>query len=75
MGELVVGDDNVFVNESGAVDVVDEPVEYCLIAHFEERFGEVLGEWIEPRGIAGGKDEAFHEKLKIVKVGKWKRYW
>lgn len=45
-GELVVGDDDVFVDESGFVYVVDEPVEDCFVAYCEEWFGLVFGEGV-----------------------------
>ena len=60
MGELVVGDDDIFIHQTSAVDVVDEPVEDGLVAHFEERLREILGERVEAGSIARCKNEAFH---------------
>ena len=60
-GELVVGDDHVLVDQAGAVYVVDEPVQDGLLPYFQEGFREVLGEGVEPRGVAGGEDQAFHK--------------
>ena len=60
MGELVIGDDDVFIHQASAVDVVNEPVEDGLVAHFEERLREILGERVEAGSIARCKNEAFH---------------
>ena len=60
VGKLVVRDDYVFVHQASAVDIIDEPVEDGLVAHREQGLGEVLGQRVEPRGIACGKDETFH---------------
>ena len=58
--ELVVGNDDILIHEAGGIDVVDEPVQDGFVPDFQEGFGEVFGEGVEPRGVAGGEDEAFH---------------
>ena len=55
-GELMVRDDDVFIDQSCTVDVVDEPVEDSFFAHLEERLGEVLCEGIKAGSIARSKD-------------------
>ena len=59
-GELVVGDDDVLVDEAGPVDVVDEPVQDGLLPYLQEGLGEVFGKRVKPRGIARGENQAFH---------------
>ena len=60
-GELVVGDDDVLVDEAGPVDVVDEPVQDGLLPYLQEGLGEVFGKRVKPRGVARGEDQAFHK--------------
>lgn len=58
--KLMVGDDDVLVNELALVDIVDEPIEDGLPAYLQQGLGEVLGKGIEAGGIASREDEAFH---------------
>ena len=58
--EFVVGDDHETIHEAGTADVVDQPVQDGLVPYLEQGFGKILCQRIKPRGIAGGKDQAFH---------------
>ena len=58
--KLMVGDDDVLVNELALFDIVDEPIEDGLPAYLQQGLGEVLGKGIEAGGIASREDEAFH---------------
>ena len=55
--ELFVGDDK------GAVDAADgraadkDVFDHWLVTNGQQRFGGVLGEWMQSRGVAGGEDD------------------
>ena len=42
MGKAMVRDDDIFIDATAAVDVVDEPVKNGLVAYFQQRFREVF---------------------------------
>ena len=60
MGELVVRDDDILVDQTSFVYVVDEPIEDCLAAYLEKRLWEVLCKGIQTSGISCSKNETFH---------------
>ena len=57
---LVVGDDHVFIHHAEGIDVVHQPVEDGLLAHLQQRLGEVFGQRIQAGGIARGENQTFH---------------
>jgi len=61
-GELMVGDDDVLIDETAGGDVIDQPVEDGLITDLQQWLREVLGEWVEAGGVACGEDESGHGK-------------
>ena len=58
--KFMIGDDDEFIHEACAQDVVHQPVEDGPVPYFQQGLGEVLSQRIEPGGIAGRKDKAFH---------------
>ena len=59
-GEAVVRDDEVFVDGVRGREVVEEPVQDRFAPDVQEGLREVLGQGIEPGGVARGEDEALH---------------
>lgn len=59
-GELAVGNDDVFGDFWDGVDVVEQAAEDGVVPDFQEGFREVLGQGVEPGGVAGGQDDGFH---------------
>ena len=56
-GELVVGHDVDRANAFDGREVVQDPFDYRLAGHVEQRLGLVEGQRIQARGVAGGEDE------------------
>ena len=56
----MVRDDDILVDETRFIYIFDEMIKNWLPRYFEEWFWKVLGEWIKPSGVAGGKNDAFH---------------
>lgn len=64
-GELAIGDDDVFGDFGDGVDVVEQAAEDGVVPDFQEGFREVLGQGVEPGGVAGGQDDGFHSRCPI----------
>ena len=62
--ELVVGDNDVFVNVGNAVDVVQHAAEDGVVTNLQQGLGEVLGQLSQAGGITGGDNYGFHLVLR-----------
>ena len=54
LGKLVVAYYYVFVYQTGLGHVIYEPVKDGFAGHLKQGLGEVLGQGVEPGGVAGG---------------------
>ena len=64
VGEFIVGDDIGMVDAPNGLAAVEHVLEHGPAAYGQERFGGVLGEGIQPRGVTGGKDDLFHGEFR-----------
>ncbi len=74
-GELAVGDDDVFGDFGDGVDVVEQAAEDGVVPDFQEGFREVLGQGVEPGGVAGGQDDGFHSTNRAPSSDLQKKTW
>ena len=73
--ELAVGDDDVFGDFGDGVDVVEQAAEDGVVPNFQEGFREVLGQGVEPGGVAGGQDDGFHSTNRAPSSDLQKKTW
>ena len=58
-GKLVVGDDDVLIDLGDAVDIIEHTAQYGTLAYLQQGLGEVLGEFAQAGGVAGGNNYIF----------------
>ena len=63
-GKFFIGDDVGVVNAANGLATGEYMLEHGPTADRQERFGSVFGERIQPRGVAGGENDLFHEGFK-----------
>src|SRR5664280_2421033 len=71
-GELGVGDDIDAVNAADGREVVEHVLNHRLARDGQERFGLREGEWIQARGVSGGKDDDFHNLIQFKRSTMYK---
>ena len=49
--ELMVRNHHKFVNVGSVHQIIHQPIKDGLLAHFQERLREILGQWIKPCGV------------------------
>ena len=59
-GELMISDDDVFIDIGDGIDVVQHTAEDCVVTNLQQGFGEVLGQLTQASGVTGGDDDGFH---------------
>lgn len=74
-GELAVGNDDVFGDFGDGVDVIEQAAEDGVVPDFQEGFREVLGQGVEPGGVAGGQDDGFHSTNRAPSSDLQKEIW
>jgi len=62
-GKLVVGDDYVLIDLRDAVDVIEHHAQDGAVPYLQEGLGEVLGEFPQAGGIAGGYHYILHNPI------------
>ena len=59
-GELVVGNDDVFIHVGDGIDVVQHAAKDGVVTNLQQRFGEILGQLTQSGGVTGSDDDGFH---------------
>ena len=62
-GKLFVGDDKCVVNASDGCAAGEDVFDHRLVADGQQGFGGVLGERVQPCGVAGGEDDSLHSTV------------
>ena len=65
VGELMVGDDDVFIDVRYAIDVIEHTVQDGAVAYLEQGFGEIFGQLAKSGGIAGCNYDGFQFGLRF----------
>ena len=63
-GKFFIGDDVGVVDFANGLAAGEHVLEHGPATNGKERLGRVFGERIQPRGVAGGEDDLFHEGFK-----------
>ena len=59
-GELMICDDDVFIDVGDGIDVVQHTAEDGVVTNLQQGFGEILGQLTQAGGVTGGDDDGFH---------------
>ena len=59
-GELVISDNDVFIDVGDGIDVVQHAAEDGVVTNLQQGFGEILGQLTQAGGVTGSDDDGFH---------------
>ena len=57
----MVCDNDVFIDFGDSVNIIEHPIKDGLLTNLQQWLREILREFPEPRGIAGGNNDILHD--------------